>query len=473
MMHPDEYTVEFEKAPPDSLLRRVLRILGSIPLRIYNTCLLIRFREFRKPASKNVCPMRYLNPFPYLHCVTRIAAKPAVMKAILKHPRKDPEVGFFDDQDNAIVFLPLLRDLFPGEEVTEEDFIFSCSKENLRKYRQPLLRFIGPQNIERQSGELQTVIDDTLEFYCQGNLEPTINATEFSFVLAVTTMSRLLLGNPGPFSVYREIAQAIDQTSQYLMKKVLKQPFSKEQTAVYHQSLETIRTAIAKSLEAKQSLSNGSFIEALEEEKQLTPLQIKISLFVVYFAGSDTTAGLLNYILWQLGKHPELQEEIFEEICRDDAAQSPCMQRVIAECLRLFTPAYVIGRVAARPFMCTVKDKKGKVLFKEKIGKNEKLLNTPTFAGRDPTLFENPDAFCPHRFDGKEKSYSWLPFGDGAHSCPGQWLAKAEIALLLTTLIRRYRFTSSPDREFEQHGYISLKPSEQVSLHLVFRDRLV
>jgi cytochrome P450 len=471
MIPPDEHTVEFEKAPPDSLLRRVLHVLYSLPLRIYNTYLLIRCREFKKPASKNVCPMRYLNPFPYLHCVTRIAAKPAVMKAILKHPRKDPEAGFFDDQDNAIVFLPLLRDLFPGEKVTEEDFIFSCSKENLRKYRQPLLRFIGPQSIERQSGELQAVVDATLQFYCQGNSELTINATEFSFVLAVTTMSRLLLGNPGPFSVYRKIAQAIDQVNQYLMKKVLKQPFSKEQTAIYQQSLETIRTAIAKSLEAKRSLSNGSFIEALEEEKQLTPLQIKISLFVVYFAGSDTTAGLLNYILWQLGKHPELQEEIFEEIS-SDPSQSPCIQRVIAECLRLFTPAYVIGRVAARPFTCTVRDKTGKILFTEKIGKNEKLLNTPIFAGRDPTLFENPDAFCPQRFDGKEKSYSWLPFGDGAHSCPGQWLAKAEIALLLTTLIRKYRFTSSPDEEFEQHGYISLKPSEQVTLHLVCRDRL-
>jgi cytochrome P450 len=214
----------------------------------------------------------------------------------------------------------------------------------------------------------------------------------------------------------------------------------------------------------------------LREEKHLTPLQIKTSLFVVYSAGSDTTAGLLNYLLWQLGKHPELQEEIFRDMnaSKEDlftyATQSTLIHQVISESLRLFTPAYVIGRVAAQPFICTVKDKSGKVLFKEKVEKNEKLLSAPTFAGRDPFLFQKADAFHPERFDAGTKNYSWLPFGDGAHACPGQWLAKVEVSLVVARLIQKYRFESFPEKEFQQLGYISLKPAEQTILKLILRN---
>ena len=252
----EEYTVELTKAPSLGFLARLVKAIHtfrSLPQRIYNTFLLFKHRELKSPASKNICPMRYLNPFLYLHYSTKIAAKSAVIKAILKYPRKDPEGGIFNDQDNAIVFLPVLQDLYPEETITPEDFIFTCNKESLRKYRQPILRFIGPQSIEKQSKELQAVIEDTIQFYCkekqegylnnlksgefdqkapqnscpervtiaerQGTSEdnhfevkPTqsktnfssclgisIDATEFSFVLAVAVMSRLLLGHPGLF----------------------------------------------------------------------------------------------------------------------------------------------------------------------------------------------------------------------------------------------------------------------------------
>jgi len=525
----EEYTVELTKAPSLGLLARLAKAIHtfrSLPQRIYNTFLLFKHRELKKPASKNVCPMRYLNPFLYLHYSTKIVSKSAVIKAILKYPRKDPEGGLFNDQDNAMVFLPVLQDLYPEETITPEDFIFTCNKESLRKYRQPILRFIGPQSIEKQSKELEAVIEDTIQFYCkeeqerylnnlksweldqeapqnscpervtiaerQGSSEdnnfevkPTqsktnfssclgisIDATEFSFVLAVAVMSRLLLGHPGPFHAYREIASAVDLVNRYMMKKTLKQPLSKEEKEGYKESLLTLRSAIDTSFHSQGPFSHGSFVETLREEKQLTPLQVKMSLYAMYSAGSDTSSSLLNYLLWQLGKHPEFQEEIFNEMreSKEDlftyANQSEAIGRVFSESLRLFTPAYVIGRISPQPLICTIKDKSGNILCQERIEKNEKLLSMPTFAARDPFLFQNPDEFHPHRFNNPSKGYSWFPFGDGAHSCPGQWLAKAEISMITAILIRRYRFDSSPKQEFQQLGYISLKSSEQVQLKL-------
>lgn len=474
----EEYTVEFIKAPQQSFLERLKNLVSAflfLPKRIYNTYLLIRCQEFKKPASKNVCPMRYLNPFFYLNVSTHIAAKSMMIKAILKHPRKDPIQGIFDDQDNALVFFPVFKDLYPEEIITTEDFLLTCSKENIRKYRQPILRFIGPQHIEKRGKELQTVIEETIQFYGSQSKEGVINATEASFTLAVAVVSRLLVAHPGPFDIYRKIAIAVDSVNRSVMKKALRQPLTEMEKAEYQQSIQTLRSAIDTSFHLEEALSQGSFIEALRGETHLTGIQIKLSLFAMYFAGSDTTSGLLNYLLWQLGRHPELQEEIFQEINSSKeelfiyANQSKKIGQLISESIRLYTPTYVIGRIATCPLLCMVKDRLGNVVFEQKIKKNEKLLSMPTFAARDPQVFENPDLFNPYRHNVPLKNYSWFPFGDGPHSCPGQWLARAEISLFITLLIKNYQFSSSPEKEFEQLGYISLKPSEVVSLRLFQR----
>jgi cytochrome P450 len=477
-MPPDEeYSVEFTKTHSNFFLdwlKKLFQFFWFLPKRIYNTYLLVRHREFKQPASKNVCPMRYLNPFVYLNYSTYIAAKSIMIKAILKYPRKDPEKGIFDDQDNALVFLPIFKDLYPEETITPENFLLTCSKENIRKYRQPILRFIGPQHIEKRSEELQAVIEDTIQFYCsECNL---INATEFSFTLAVAVVSRLLLNHLGPFEAYRKIAIAVDTMNRSVMKKALKQPLSNEEKEEYKHSIQVIRSAIDTSFYREEKSTDESFIHFLREEKQLTPIEIKLSLFSMYFAGSDTTSGLLNYLLWQLGKHPEIQEKIYQEIHSSQenlftyANHSLTINQLFSESMRLYTPTYVIGRIAACPLLCTVKDKAGNTVFKRKLRKNEKLLSMPTFAARDPLIFENPDQFNPQRFPAALKSYSWFAFGDGTHACPGQWLARAEISLFVALLVKKYKFSSSPENEFQQLGYISLKSSENVTLHLFSRN---
>jgi len=468
----EDVTVTIQKVPSETLfdkLKSFGRFFMTLPRRIYNTYLLVRFQEFREPASRNICPMRYLNPFMYLNFSTKLITKTAVMKAILRYPRKDKD-GLLWDGDNGLVFLPILKDLYPEETITEEDFIFTCSKENLRKYRQPILQFVGTHTIEKQSQELEKIIDEVLHYYIGEQQEGTINATKLTLTLPVAVVSRLLLGHPGPMAIYQRIADSVDLVNRCLMKRMLKQPKSKEEQENYPHAVAVLRSAIDTSL---QTQKGESYVQSLKE--YMNPLQAKLSLYIMYFAGSDTTAGVLNYLLWQLGRHPEIQEKIYRELLssKEDlftfANESLSIYQVVSESLRLFSSVYVIGRMPIAPLNCTVKDKSGKVIFQEKIGKKEKILSCPTFAGRDPLLFDQPDTFNPDRFTTRSKGYSWFPFGDGAHSCPGQWLAKVEISLFVAKLIQNYHLSSLPEKEFGQLGYITLKPSEEVYLTLVPR----
>lgn len=419
--------------------------------------------------------MRWINPFSTLFFDLKIAAKPSIMKAILRHPRKDPENGLFDDRENAQVFLPLLQALFPTDPITPDDFLLTCAKEYVNNYRQPILRFIGPHNFKKHEFELQKIVEETLDSWEEKSCGGKINATELSLVFTTHVISRLLLGHPGPYDTYLEIAYAIDYLNKYMMKKIWKQPLSTEDKAKYATSVDMIRQAITTSLNATEKPTLGSLVDFLREESQMSDLQVKTTLLVMYLGGSETAASLLNYLLWQLGQHPDYQEDLFRELKSgegtlfENSQRSPSMDKLFAESIRLYTPAYVIGRQPAADLQCKVKNKQGEVLFAEKIKKSEGLLCGVTFAARDPLHYDKPDTFDPEHFQSDSKTLPWLPFGDGKHACPGQWLAKAEIVVLVASLVLRFKIESFPSQEIEQKGFMTLKPSEDVWVSLIPR----
>jgi cytochrome P450 len=216
-------------------------------------------------------------------------------------------------------------------------------------------------------------------------------------------------------------------------------------------------------LTTKEKPVLGSLVDTLREDKKMTALQIKTTLFLMYFAGSETTASLLGELLYQLGRLPDYQETIFQEI---KEGSSPSLENLFTESIRFFTPAYIIGRQPADNLICIIKDKQGKPLYQEHIAKNDVLLCTPTFAARDPNLFENPDQFIPERLQKGSSALSWLPFADGKHTCPGQWLAKAEVLALTTALIKNFRIKSCPKESMKQKGYMTLKTEGEVWIEL-------
>lgn len=474
----DECTIEFipfsaeSKDSSQSILRNLISWPRNFYRRIHNTYLLIRHAELREPIAKNMCPFRLLNRFSTLFFDMKIAAKPNIMKSILRQFRKDPKDGIFSDRENVQVFLPLLKDLYPGEEVTCDDFLLTCNKEYVHYYRHAILRFIGPQNIKNHESELQKIVEETLEIWGEANPEEKMNATELSFVFTTNVISRLLLGHPGPLKVYKEIAYAIDYLNKYVMKRTWRQKISDEDKATYNKSLEIIRAAIEVALNSTQKPVLGSLVDTLREEKKMTELQIKTTLLLMYLGGSETAASILNYLLWQLGQHSHYQEKIFQELLKiqgtlsEKANKSESLDHLFIESIRLFTPAYVMGRQPAKDLICNVRNKEGNIVFSEKISKNQGLLCGATFAARDPLVYEKPDEFNPDRFQYSSKTLAWLPFGDGRHSCPGQWLAKNEMIVFVAGLVQKYHIQSFPEKEIGQKGYMTLKPTEDVWVHL-------
>ncbi|KAK8962650.1 Isoflavone 2'-hydroxylase [Platanthera guangdongensis] len=148
-------------------------------------------------------------------------------------------------------------------------------------------------------------------------------------------------------------------------------------------------------------------------------------IWVLIAAGTDTSAGTIEWALSLLLNHPESQKKARDEIDRivghgrlisdADLPQLPYLQNIINETLRLF-PA---GPLLAPHFSskdCTVQG--------YRIPKGTMLLINAHAMNRDPQLWKEPESFMPERFKEEEAGGgAFMPFGKGRRSCPGQAMA--------------------------------------------------
>jgi cytochrome P450 len=181
-----------------------------------------------------------------------------------------------------------------------------------------------------------------------------------------------------------------------------------------------------------------------EDGRPLTDEAIVDDLITFLIAGHDTTATTLNHALWQLARHPDLQQRVADEACRfgdrpltvGDVAGLPFTGQVLCETLRLCPAAAAVGRLAMRDA----------VVDGYRIDAGVNVIVSSYAIQRDPTLWADPLRFDPDRFDPARvraiDRWRYLPFGAGPRSCIGDHFAMLEATLALATIVQRARFTS-------------------------------
>jgi cytochrome P450 len=125
---------------------------------------------------------------------------------------------------------------------------------------------------------------------------------------------------------------------------------------------------------------------------------------------------------------------------------------VIEESMRLYPPAYAIGR------WCNDGDEIGGYT----VPPNSTLTLSPYLTHRHPEFWEEPDKFDPERFTAERQAerprYAYLPFGGGPRQCIGNNFAMTEAILLLATIAQRYRLELLPGQRVEMEPLITLRP---------------
>lgn len=185
--------------------------------------------------------------------------------------------------------------------------------------------------------------------------------------------------------------------------------------------------------------------ESDKPETNLTDDDIVDELQTFMFAGHDTTSAAIAWVVYLLGRHPDIQEEVYAEmltifcgsnraVTTQDLHRMELLDRIIKETLRIYPSVAFIQRKLSEVVQL---DSQYRLPTGCEVSVDIALLH------RDPRYFPEPERFDPDRFlpenvNGRP-SLAYIPFSAGARNCIGQRFAVYEMKMLLSTLIRRYR----------------------------------
>jgi cytochrome P450 len=201
----------------------------------------------------------------------------------------------------------------------------------------------------------------------------------------------------------------------------------------------------------------------------MTDKQVRDEALTLFLAGHETTATALTWTWYLLSQNPRADEKMRSEIrsvLRDrlpgynDLPKLRYTEMVLAESLRLYPPAWAIGREV----------KSSTRIYNYEVPKGAICLMSPYVMHRNPRYFPDPDRFDPDRFTQEAKQnrpkFAYFPFGGGPRTCIGERFAWMEGVLLLATIAQRWRFNLVPNQVIEPHPQITLRTLHGVKMIL-------
>ena len=204
----------------------------------------------------------------------------------------------------------------------------------------------------------------------------------------------------------------------------------------------------------------------------MTDQQVRDETLTLFLAGHETTANALTWAWYLLSQNPAAEVAFHRELdtaignrlpTMDDLPHLPFTRGVLAESMRLFPPAWAIGRMA----VCDVS------LSGYRIAKGEIVLMSPFVTHRDPRFWVNPEEFDPKRFRPEQElerhRFAYYPFGGGSRVCIGERFAWMEGILALAVIGKRWKLRLKAGEKVEPIAQITLRPRNGMKMHIESR----
>jgi cytochrome P450 len=201
----------------------------------------------------------------------------------------------------------------------------------------------------------------------------------------------------------------------------------------------------------------------------MSDLQLRDEALTIFLAGHETTANALTWSWYLLSQHPDVEARLHEEIdsvlngrapSYGDMPALPYTRMVFAESMRLYPPAWAIGRRALHPF-----DARGFIIPKRSV-----VIMSQYIVHRDARFFPEPERFDPDRWKPEavavRPKFSYFPFGGGNRVCIGEQFAWMEGVLLIAALAQKWRMRLVPGHPVEVQPLITLRPKHGMRMTL-------
>jgi cytochrome P450 len=192
-------------------------------------------------------------------------------------------------------------------------------------------------------------------------------------------------------------------------------------------------------------------------EPGMSDQQIRDEAMTIFLAGYETTANAMSWTWHLLGSAPHVEEKLYSEIRSvlgdrpptvEDVSKLEFTRSVIAESMRVYPPAWTMGRRALEPHQ----------VGGYEVEKDALVLMSQWVVHHDPRWWPDPLAFRPERWlpEARRPKFAYFPFGGGGRLCIGEPFAWTEAILLLATIAQRWSF--NPVTPPTPEARITLRP---------------
>ena len=192
----------------------------------------------------------------------------------------------------------------------------------------------------------------------------------------------------------------------------------------------------------------------------------------IFLAGHETTANALTWTWYLVSEAPAVAAKLHEEIDRvlggrlptmADIPSLPYVERVVTEAMRLYPPAWIVGRRAINPYP----------LGPYVAAARSILIMSPYIMQRDARYFDDPERFDPDRwtpaFRAALPRFAYFPFGGGPRQCIGESFAWMELILVVATIAQRWDLRLVPGHPVVPQPLITLRAKHGMRMTLAAR----
>jgi cytochrome P450 len=194
---------------------------------------------------------------------------------------------------------------------------------------------------------------------------------------------------------------------------------------------------------------------------------IRDQLLTMLIAGHDTSTASLTWTLYLLTQHPEHLQTARQEVetvlgtavpTAENIQHLDFLDMVFKEALRLYPPIHVGNRMA--------KEDLGVAGYEIKAG--TRVMYSIYLAHRDKKHWEEPESFCPARFDRTVRQQrpplTYVPFGGGPRNCIGATFAQIEARVVLGRILQQVELTLAPNQTIKPYMGATLEPKPGVKM---------
>ena len=241
------------------------------------------------------------------------------------------------------------------------------------------------------------------------------------------------------------------------------------------ETAKSIRSLIARLTEARaDEIAAGTAPDDLatkimttedpETGERFTPEEMVDQVAIFFLAGHETSASALAWTLYLLALYPEWQERLAQE----SAALNDCDFKVMSElklsrdvfreALRLYPPVPMMVREAGCP-----QEFRGR-----EVKTGSQIVLSPWHLHRHERIWARPDAFEPERWQTEEgrgcAREAYMPFSAGSRVCTGAGFAMVEGPLILSMLLKMFRFELVEGRVPQPVAHLTVRAKDGIWL---------